>query len=111
MTEIERYKLCRHLPRLACGTHFHIARDIVQAYLDDAQWLLSMSEELQQEYELVQKRYGNLSPDAKAIAERLLPWILQVRLRYGDLCADTILACYPQTSVRAKLNGLLGQPN
>lgn len=86
MTEVERYKLCRHLPRLSCGLHFRVAQDIVQAYLADAQWLLSISEELRQEHDVVQQNYAALSPHARKVVDRLLSWILQLRLRYGDRC-------------------------
>lgn len=111
MTELERFTLCRRLPRFSCGQYFRIAQDIYQACLDDAQFLLSLSTEVRQKYDAAQRRYTALPPKARSIADMLLPWILQLQLGYGGECSDMILALYPQMSAQARLRGLLNQPN
>jgi hypothetical protein len=111
MTELERFELCRYLPRLSCGLYFHIAQDVTQACLTDAQFLLSAPNELREQYDATQRRYAALPPKARTIADTLLPWMLQLRLQYGAECTDMLVRLYPRMSVRAKLNGLLKQPN
>jgi len=110
MTELEYFEICRHLPRLSCGSLVSIAPDIAQAYLADVQGLLLMLPELQQKYDATQRNYAALPPKIRAIADILLPWMLGLRLRYGAECTVMMLHCFPRMSAQARLDGLQ-QPN
>jgi hypothetical protein len=88
-----------------------MAQDLVDAYLADAEALLSLSEELRREYDTVRHNYAALAPNIRCITDRLLPWILHLRVQYDDVCADAILALYARESSRADRQGLLLQPN
>ncbi len=111
MSEVQRYLLCKELPRLSCGFYFQCAQDIVEAYIADAEAFVAISEEVRKEYEVVRQHYENLTPQVRRVMDRLLPWILQLRLQYDDVCADTILAFYAHSSPRVTIDELLFQPN
>ena len=106
MTELERFELCRRLPRLSCGLLIRVAPDIAQAYLADVQKLFFLFPELRQNYDATQRHYAALPPKVRAIADLLLPWMLQLRLHYGGACTEMMVRCYPRMSAQARLAGL-----
>jgi hypothetical protein len=106
MTELERFELCCRLPRLSCGLLVRIAPDIAKAYLADVQGLFFLLPELRQKYDRTQWNYAALPPKVRAIADVLLPWMLQLRLRYGSECTEMMVHCYPRMSAQARVAGL-----
>jgi hypothetical protein len=110
MTELERFKLCRHLPKFSCGFLVRIAPDIARAYLDDIEGLFLLLPELRQRYDLTQQNYAALPPKVRAVADVLLPWMLGLRLQYGAECTAMMMHCYPRMSAQSRLEGLQ-QPN
>ena len=110
MTELERFELCRKLPRFSCGSLVRTTPDIAQAYLADVPGLVLIPLELRQKYEATQRNYAALPPNVRAIADILFPWMLGLRLRYGAECTEMMVRCYPWMSAHARLAGLR-QPN
>ncbi len=106
MTELERFELCRRLPRFSCGSLVHIASDLAQAYLADVQGLFFLLPELRQKYDTTQRNYAVLPPKVRTVANILLPWMLGLRLQYGAECTAMMVRCYPRMSVQARLDGL-----
>jgi hypothetical protein len=99
MSELERFELCRRLPRFSCGSLVSIASNITEAYLADVQGLW-------QRYDTTQRNYASLPPNVRAVADILLPWMLRLRLRYGAECTAMMLHCYPRMSAQSRQEGL-----
>ena len=110
MTELERFELCRTLPRHSCGTLIRIPSNIAQAYLADIEGLFRLLPGMRQQYESTQWNYAALPPNVRAIADVLLPWMLYLRLRYGPECSAMMVRCYPKMSGQSHQAGLR-QPN
>ena len=106
MTELERFELCRRLPRFSCGSLVSIASNIAEAYLADIQGLFSLLPEMWQRYDTTQRNYAALPPNVRAVADILLPWMLRLRLRYGAECTAMMLHCYPRMSAQSRQEGI-----